>query len=151
MSEFSDVAMGFLAKMTQDPTRPPEPGGEYADIRANFTRERMRRTRWADRKDIQALLVFERAVFIGIETESQARLLALLREKYAAEFEAIREEFLDGRAITEERFAEIQRRVALEQAEEQARRQALRAERQKEEEAKEVVEREKWLEMGGLP
>lgn len=124
----------------------------YSEIKTEFVRRELRRTRWEDRAYIHTLMLLEDLFASGGPKHmAEGMWLHAIREKYPVAVHAIRSELVDGKALSDE---ELLAWMAERQREEERKRKEWeeRQRRRREEELEdERLDREEWLAMGGLP
>lgn len=124
----------------------------YSQIRTEFVRRELRRTRWKDRSYINTLMLVEELFAQGgARHMAEGMWLHAISQRYPAAVHAIRSELRYGKVLTDE---ELQQWMAERRREEERKRKEWEEEqkrRREEEQEHERLDREEWLAMGGLP
>jgi hypothetical protein len=122
--------------------------GDYTNIRSQFIKDRLRETKWEDRKYIDALLFLEQILRKGGPSGfAGAMAFRCLSDHYPVELRALRLEISEGKSIDSEVLTAIREEYAMELT----RRDEERNRSRHEQEDDMKREYQRWLELGGQP
>ncbi|HHV54936.1 MAG TPA: hypothetical protein GXX55_05780 [Firmicutes bacterium] len=124
----------------------------YSEIKTEFVRRELRRTRWKNRDYIHTLMLVEDLYAQGGPKHwPEGMGLRAISQRYPMAVHAIRSELIDGKVLSDE---ELRAWLAERRREEERRRKEWEEEhrrRREQEREDERLDREEWLQAGGLP
>lgn len=124
----------------------------YSQIKTEFVRRELRRTRWEDRDYIDTLMLIEELYAKGGPKHmAEGMALHAIKEKYPVAVHAIRTELIDGKVLSDEELLEWMAERLREEERKRKESEEEERRRRQEEQEQERLDREEWLEMGGLP
>ncbi len=124
----------------------------YSQIRTEFVRRELRRTRWEERGYIHTLMLIEELFAKGgPQHMPEGMWLHAISQKYPAAVHAIRSELLHGKVLTDEELQQWMNERRLEEERKRKEWEEEQKRRREEEQEHGRLDRDEWLAMGGLP